>query len=206
MSAGFSISRRIALALRRARVGILTMALAHAVGLGSGMLMVHAGNRFALNHRDRIISNARSSSPITRRLIQGQPAVAAALDCAANTLAATATALSGYWAPAPFPIALYRGWIGGVVSVDDQHRSRLTRSFSGGTYYMCVIVLQLVPYTLAGGAGVNLGLARVKPVGDYAGPRFLGLPHAALRDAGWIYVLVIPLFALASAFEFFWPS
>ena len=192
--------------MRRARFGILSMALAHGVGLGSGMLMVHTGNRFALNQRDKIISNARSSSPITRRFIQGRAVAAAALDCTANTIAASVTALSGYWAPAPFPFALYRGWIGGIVSVDGQHRSRLTRSLGGGFYYVCTIVLQLVPYTLAGGAGVNLGLARVKPVGDYAGPRFLGLPHAALRDAGWIYVLVIPLFAVASAFEFLWPS
>ncbi len=190
------------LALRRARFGILAIGLAYGIGLAGGVVMVHTGNRFALSYRDTIISNARLSSTILRQLNQGRPGLAAALDCTGNTLGASATALAGYWAPAPVPIVLYRGWIGGIVSVDDQHRSRLTRSFRSGLYYVCVIVLQLVPYTLAGGAGVNLGLARVKPVGDYAGPSFLGLPQEALRDAGWIFVLVIPLFAFASAFEF----
>ena len=55
---------------------------------------------------------------------------------------------------------------------------------------------------LAGGAGVTLGRARVRPVGPYAGARVVGLPVEALRDAARIYVLVIPLFAIASSFEF----
>jgi hypothetical protein len=64
------------------------------------------------------------------------------------------------------------------------------------------MLLQLLPYTLAGGAGVNLGLARIRPIGLYAGPRVLGLPREALHDAGRIFVLVIPMFMFASAFEF----
>lgn len=69
-------------------------------------------------------------------------------------------------------------------------------------YYLTVIFLQLVPYILAGGAGVNLGMARVRPIGHYAGLKWFGVPREAFRDAGRIYLLVIPLFALASAYEF----
>lgn len=197
------VTRRIALALRRARFGILAVATTHAVGLAAGLLMVHAGNQFALNYRDKLISNVRKSSPILKQLDEGQPLAAAALDGAGNLMAASATGAAGYWAPAPFPIVLYRGWIGGIVSVNDKHQSRL-RSFVSGSYYVCVGLLQLLPYSLLSGAGVNLGLARARPVGVYAGSRFLGLPREALRDAGWIFILVIPMFAVASAIEFLW--
>ncbi len=197
------IAGRIALALRRACFGILAMGLTYAIGWATGFVMVRAGNRFALNSRDRIVSNAQKSSPILKQLEQGRRVRAAALDAAGNLMGASATALAGYWAPGPFPIALYRGWIGGIVSVDQNHQSRLKR-FTSGSYYLCVGVLQLLPYSLLSGAGVNLGLARAKPVGVYAGPRFLGLPHEALRDSGWIFVLVVPLFVIASAVEFLW--
>ncbi len=179
------------------------MGLTYAIGLATGFVMAHAGNRFALNYRDRIVSNAQRSSPILKQLEQGRRVRAAALDAAGNLMGASATALAGYWAPGPFPIALYRGWIGGIVSVDGKHQSRL-RGLASGSYYVCVVILQLLPYSLLGGAGVNLGLARAKPVGVYAGPRFLGLPKEALRDAGWIFLLVVPLFAIASALEFLW--
>jgi hypothetical protein len=165
--------------------------------------MVHAGSSFALNYRDKIVSNAQQSSQIVKLLREGQPVKAAVLDGAGNLLAAAATALAGYWATGPFPVALYRGWIGGIVSVDGKHRSRLP-GLGGGFYYLCVILLQLLPFSLLSGAGVNLGLARANPVGIYAGPKFLGLPHQALRDAGWIFVLVVPLFAIASGLEFLW--
>jgi uncharacterized membrane protein SpoIIM required for sporulation len=62
-----------------------------------------------------------------------------------------------------------------------------------------------VPYSLAGGAGVRLGLALLKPDGrfGYAGQqRWLGLPAEGIRDVVRIYTLVIPLFLLASLVEF----
>ena len=133
---------------------------------------------------------------------EGRRGKAAALDAGANLMAAAGTSLCGYWAPGTYPIAFLRGWIGGLVSVDRKHLSRLADSREAA-YYLATLVLQLIPYILSGGAGVNLGLARVRPVGDYAGPKFLGVPQEAIRDAGRIYLLVVPLFAAASAFEFF---
>ncbi|HXZ27959.1 MAG TPA: hypothetical protein VEG08_08175, partial [Terriglobales bacterium] len=166
-----------------------------------GLAMVHGGNRFALDYRDKLVSRAYASSTILRALQSGRPETAAALDCGANLVGGAASTLAGYWAPAVYPVVLYRGWIGGIVGVDGKHRSRLSDP-SERTYYLVTLLLQLLPYSLAGGAGVNLGIARVRPVGDYAGPKWLGLPREALRDAARIYLLVVPLFAVASAFEF----
>ena len=159
--AGISqIFARVRLAIRRTRLGVLLMGCAYAIGLIVGMVSVHMGHQPTLAFRDRIVSKAQASSPILHYSSEGRPIVAAGLDCVGNLMGATATASAGWWAPAPFPVAIYRGWIGGIVSVDSKHRSRF-RATEGGLYYALVVTLQLIAFILAGGAGVNLGLAPV---------------------------------------------
>ncbi len=59
---------------------------------------------------------------------------------------------------------------------------------------------------MAGGAGIRLGWAYYRPSAqDLALGRWLGLPLAALRDVAWAYVLIVPLFAVASLWEFLSP-
>ena len=87
--------------------------------------------------------------------------------------------------------------------MDRNHRSRF-RTWKVGVYYGLVVALQLVGYTLTGGAGVTLGLARTRPGCGYNGPRLLGVPVEAFTDAAYMYVLAIPIFAFASAIEFLW--
>ncbi len=177
------------------------MGITYFVSLGIGFAMVHSGNSFASAYRDRIVSKASVSSPILHALNEGNPLAAAGLDFCANLLGGLASTAAGYWAPAAYPVAIYRGWIGGIVSVDRNHVSRL-KSPAERRYYLITVFLQLAPYILAGGAGVNLGIARVRPVGDYEGPKWFGVPREAIKDAGRIYLLVIPWFAFASAYEF----
>ena len=188
-------------ALRRARFGILSIAAAYVLAVTVGIVMVHAGNGGALRYRDRLVSEANAKSAIFRALRNNDTKTAAALDFAGNLAGGTASLAAGYWAPAAYPIALYRGWIGGIVSVDGKHRSRFSSS-PEATYYLLVLLLQLVPYSLAGGAGVNIGLARVHPLSDYAGAKLFGIPREALLDAARIGILIVPLFAIASACEF----
>jgi hypothetical protein len=190
-------------AIHRARLGVLLMGCAYAIGLIVGMVSVHLGHQRSLAFRDRIVSKAQASSSILRYSSEGHPIAAAALDFGGNLLGATLTAGAGWYAPAPFPLAIYRGWIGGIVSVDRNHRSRF-RTMEGGFYYGLVVALQLVGYTLSGGAGVNLGIARTRPRPEYKGSRLLDVPVEAIRDAAYIFILVIPIFALASALEFLW--
>ncbi len=64
------------------------------------------------------------------------------------------------------------------------------------------LILQLVPYSLAGGAGVNLGIAYLRPRPFYQGDKWQGIPKEAIRDAFRIYLLVAPLFLAASLWEF----
>lgn len=195
-SPGLSVIR----ALYRARVPILTVALTYLVSVVAGMIMVHSGNAFALTQRDRIVSKAQSS-PVLVALDQNDRLRAAVLDFSANLFAAMADTIGGLGVVVPFAVIAYRGWVGGIVSVDSAHLSRLADS-QEAAYYLITLALQLVPYSLSGGAGVNMGLAYLRPKSYYQGDKWLGIPGEAIRDVLRVYLIVVPLFFLASLWEF----
>jgi hypothetical protein len=192
-------------ALRHARWGIWTIAATYALSVFAGLWMVHAGNHFALDYRDRLVGTARRESPILREFQKNNRLAAAGLDAAGNAFAGLSGVAAGYGVPAGYGVAAFRGWIGGVVSVDDAHRSRLGTPYEA-FYYLMTLLLQLLPYSLTGGAGVNIGFAAFASSRrtGYRGPRmrWLQIPYEAIRDAGWIYLTSLPLFAIASLFEF----
>lgn len=195
----------ILLALRRARAPILWIWLTYTLGVVAGAVMVHAHNGFALRYRDNLVARALASDPAAVALDRGLPLRAALLDFAGNLgLGAVPSTFMGLAVAPPFPWAAWRGWIGGIVSVDGRHESRL-KIWPESIYYIGVLLLQLIPYSLAGGAGVRLGLAFLFPKGRYGYPaseRWLGLPAEGVRDVGRIYALIAPLFLVASLVEF----
>jgi hypothetical protein len=188
-------------AFSRARLPILTVALTYGLSVVTGLVMVHAGNDFALGYRDRIVASARAS-PIRAALERDDRWRAAVLDFAGNLLAAASHSLAGLSVVLPYPLIAYRGWIGGIVSVDGAHVSRLAE-FREGAYYLTTLALQLIPSSLTGGAGVYLGLAFLRPRPTDRGGKWLGLPKEALGDVLRIYLVAVPLFLLASVWEFF---
>jgi uncharacterized membrane protein SpoIIM required for sporulation len=109
--------------------------------------------------------------------------------------------LGGLGVVFPYPLVAFRGWVGGIVSVNDAHVSRLA-TLGGGAYYLVILVLQLVPYSLSTGAGINLGLSLWRKQSYYEGEKWLGFPREAVLDVLRIYAVVIPLFLMASLFEF----
>ncbi len=197
LDVGMTISR----ALARARLSILTVGLTYLISVVIGMVMVHTGNPFALASRDRIVAQAQAS-PILVALDQNDRLRAAVLDFGANLFGALANTLGGLGVFVAYPIVAYRGWIGGIVSLDSAHASRLADP-PEAVYYLTTLVLQLIPYTLSGGAGVNMGLAFIRPKPYYQGEKWWGIPQEAIRDVLRIYLLVVPLFLLASLWEFF---
>jgi len=196
-----SIVALVTLALHRARISILTVALTYLVAVSVGMVMVHTGNEWAIAYRDRIVSGAQSS-PIIIALKQNDRLRAAILDFGGNLYGAIANTLGGLGILVPYPIFAYRGWIGGIVSIDSSHVSRLAEP-KEAMYYLVTLTLQLIPYVLSGGAGVNMGLAFYRPKSFYQGEKWLGIPKEAIWDVFRIYLLVVPLFLLASLWEFF---
>jgi uncharacterized membrane protein SpoIIM required for sporulation len=187
-------------ALSRARISILTVGLTYLISVVIGIVMVHTGNPFAISYRDGVVSNAQSS-PTLAALDRNDRLEAALLDFGGNLVGAFANTVGGLSVIIPYPIIAYRGWIGGIVSIDSAHVSRLADP-KEATYYLTTLLLQLIPYTLAGGAGINLGLSYFRPKPHYQGEKWLGVPKEAIRDVFRIYLLVIPLFLLASLWEF----
>ena len=187
-------------ALQRARIPILTVALTYIIAVSIGMVMVHTGNEWAIAYRDQIVSAAQSS-PITSALKQDYRLRAAVLDFFGNLYVSIANTLGGLGVIVPYPLIVYRGWLGGIVSIDSAHVSRLAEA-KEATYYLVTLTLQLIPSVLAGGAGVNMGLAYFRPRSFYQGEKWFGIPKEAIRDTLRIYVIVVPLLLVASLWEF----
>jgi len=162
--------------------------------------MVHTGNTFAVSFRDKIVSNAKAS-PIIVALNKGNRIEAALLDAGGNLIAAISNTLGGLGILFPYPFIAYRGWIGGIVSIDSMHASRFADSWEA-TYYLITLILQVIPSVLAGGIGVNLGLSYYRPKSYYQGKKWLGISQEAIRDVVRVYCIVIPLLLIASLWEF----
>jgi uncharacterized membrane protein SpoIIM required for sporulation len=192
--------RSVMLALRRARIPFLTFTLTYLLAVLVGIVMVHSGNDFALSSRDVLVTRAQTSR-ILSAFHGGNRQGAALLDFGGNLLAAFANTISGLSIIVPYPIAAFRGWVVGIVSVNSSHVSRLVDP-KDAFYYILAVFLQLIPYSLAGGAGVNLGLSYIRPSPFYQGEKWFRLPKEAIRDVIRIYLIVIPLFLIASLWEF----
>jgi uncharacterized membrane protein SpoIIM required for sporulation len=188
-------------AVQRARIAILTVAATYVISVAAGMAMVGTGNAFALERRDEVVLAAQSSE-INLADRGGDRIRAALLDFAANlVLGGVTSTVFGLAVVGSYPIVAHRGWIGGIVSVDARHESRLADP-GRATYYLVTLVLQLIPYSIAGGMGVYVGFDAWRALGRPRSDRWLGFSKDRLRDVALAYVVVIPLFLIASLWEF----
>jgi len=168
--------------------------------------MVHTGNPFALTYRDQLVNRAVQQNPASVAANRGDNLQAALWDFSGNlVIGAVPQTVMGFGIIFAYPSVAYQGWVGGIVSVRSDHTSRLDDPRSA-VYYLLTLLLQVIPYSLAVGAGVNVGVALFRPPRYYQSEEWLGLfPKEALRDAGRVYLLVIPLFLAASLWEFLSP-
>lgn len=194
--------QRVCEALGRARVPIAIVAFASIWPLVVGGVLATSGNSFALSERDRIVGAAQGSKT-TAAYKENDRVRAALLDFGGNVEAALITSVTGLAVVGPVPIAAYRGWVGGLVSVDGQHVSRL-RQPGPAFYYAVTLALQMVPYIFTGGAGMYLGLVAWRRRNDASvrSRLTLRIPGEAIRDVGWIWALALPIFLAGSLFEF----
>jgi hypothetical protein len=194
--------QRVTQALGRAWTPIAIVAFACTCPLVVGGVLATSGNGFALSERDRIVGAAQGSE-IAAAYKEDDRVRAALLAFSGNVEAALVTSVTGLAIVGPVPIAAYRGWVGGLVSVDAHHVSRLSQPGTA-LYYIVTVTLQLIPYTLTGGAGMYLGLAAWRRRNDASVRSLLWLriPGEAIRDVGWIWALALPIFLAGSLFEF----
>jgi hypothetical protein len=196
--------RRTWLALGRARGSLVASAVTYVAFVGAGIILASAGVPFAVSQRDAIVGGA-GTSPITQAYSKGDRLQAALLDFGSNLLlGAVPTSVTGLSVIGPFPIAAYRGWVGGIVSIDGRHESRLAEAGSA-VYYVVTLTMQLTGFILTMAAGLHVGLAAWRARNDGSLRSWAGfrLPPAALADSGYLYVLAVPIFLVASLWEFF---
>lgn len=190
-------------AIARSRLQVLTIFLTYLLSSGVGVLMAHSGNLLALRERDRIVAAAGASEPAALSDRSGRHLTAAFQDFAANLLrAAVPQTLLGLGVFPPYVSVAHQGWVGGIVSVDGHHRSRLRRPETAA-YYVTVLLLQFVPFSLAIGAGVKAGLDLYSH-NARRNLRGYKVPRSVPRTLLGAYVLATPLFLLASAVEYLW--
>ena len=165
--------------------------------------MSQTGNNFALIYRDKIVGQSLSTDKASINYLKGNNFSAALYDFKGNLLfGAIPQTLMAFSIVIPFITVAKQGWVGGIVSVDGEHKSRF-KNLNSLLYYIIVLLGQLIPYSMAIGAGMKCG------IDFYTANRTIGwdirkfkIPKTSLIDVGYIYILVIPLFFLASCFEF----
>lgn len=181
------------------------MAAIYVLSVSVGMLMASRGDAFALHWRDTVVQQAHASDPAAIAYRSNKRISAAFFDFSRNLLlVAVPDTVGGLIVVLPPVLAAYRGWLGGIVSVDGRHQSRV-RTIDGRLYYFVTLALQIGGFTLSGAAGLNLGFAFFRREGAFVGPTWLRLPKTALLDATRAYLIIIPLLAAGSAWEFLSP-
>ena len=197
---------RIIKAILRCRPFAISIFLTYVLSSSAGIIMAHAGNQFAVEQRDKTVQKALSSDKSSIAYQSGNRTTALAYDFAANLFyAAIPQTVAGLGVILPYFSVAYQGWVGGIVSVDSAHRSRL-RSIKATSYYFLVLLLQFIPFSLSIGAGVRCGVELYRHNADISW-RFwrYRLPRETLGDLGYVFAVTVPLFLLASAFEFLSP-
>lgn len=197
---------RIGEAVGRCRFFALSIFLTYAVSSGVGIFMAHGGNAYALAQRDRIVRKAVTSDRASIAHRTGDQGAAILADFSGNLLyAAIPQTVAGLSVILPYFTVARQGWIGGIVSVDRTHRSRL-RTVRGATYYFVVLLLQFTAFSLSIGAGVRCGVELYRRNADVGWrlSRFR-LPRQSFVDVACVYAVTVPLFLVASTFEFLSP-
>jgi len=165
--------------------------------------MVHNGNEFALSYRDKIVGNAIKTDKASINEQKGKKVSVLLYDFSGNILlGAVPQTLMGFSVVIPFVSVSVQGWVGGIVSVDSNHKSRFS-NFRPTFYYFFVILLQFIAYSLTIGAGVKCGIDfyNLNKKHGWSIKKY-SIPNSSLTDLGFIYILAVPIFLMASTFEF----
>lgn len=196
-----NIFKPVLLAIRNCKKWILTIFVIYSITCSTGIIMVHSGNKFSLAYRDKIVGNAMSNDDASINYNKGNRFKAAMIDFTGNLFRSSIPqTFMGLGVIFPFITSGYQGWIGGIISVDELHQSRL-KKIKSAFYYFIVLILQWIPYSLTIGSGLTLG---IKTYTLNKGRKLFKyqIDKSSLKDVFNIYLFAIPLFFFASCFEF----
>ncbi len=195
--------KMIGTAVKHSKICVLSIFLTYCLSCTIGIIMSQTGNQFALSSRDKIVGKAVAGDKASINYLKGNNFSAAMFDFKGNLLSgAIPQTILGLGIVIPYYTAFRQGWVGGIVSIDSAHESRF-KSFRRTFYYFFVLLLQFIPYSLAIGAGIRCGIDL------YIDNKLNGwqiwkyrIQKNRLMNVFYIYILVIPLFFIASCYEF----
>ena len=190
-------------AIKQCRLYVLTIFIAYCLSCLTGIIMSHAGNQYAASSRDNIVGKAMKSDKASINYQEGNNISAALNDFMGNLFfGAVPQTLMGFGIVIPYFFVLKQGWVGGIVSIDSEHKSRF-KNFKSTFYYFFVLLLQFIPYSLAIGAGIRCGVEfyNYNKLNGWHIQK-LKVHKDSIFDLGYVYILVVPLFFIASCFEF----
>jgi hypothetical protein len=165
--------------------------------------MSHYGNNYALSQRDKIIQSIVKNDKAALNYQSGNHFKAALYDCKENLFnAALPQTVLGLGVIFPYFSVSYQGWVCGIVSVNNFHQSRF-KNIKSSAYYFIVLLLQIIPFSISIGAGIKCGIDSFKHNSKVSWKIWnYRIPLPSLKDLGYVYLLSIPLFFIASCFEF----
>ena len=181
----------------------MVVAIIYCLSCLTRILLVKMDNSFSLSYRDQIVGKAVSQDKASINYISGNRFTAALIDFKGNLLGSVTQTIIGLSVVLPFLTVSYQGWIGGIVSDDGNHQSRLNK-IKSALYYFIVLILQYIPYSLTIGSGLRLGVEtyRMNKSNNLFQYR---IDKTGIRDVLNMYILATPLFFIASCFEFLSP-
>ncbi len=184
------------------RLYALSIFLVYCTSCTVGILMAHGGNQFAISARDNIVGAAQTDKTASNYQ-SGNRLAAAFYDFGGNVfMAAIPQTAIGLTIVLPYFTVACQGWIGGIVSVDGSHQSRFT-SFQSSAYYFIVLFLQFAAFSLTIGAGVKCGVDTYKHNAEVGLKLWkFRIPKESLVSVGYVYLVSLPIFLVASCFEF----
>jgi hypothetical protein len=193
--------KSVSAAFFRCKKWVISIFIVYCFSSAIGILMVHLNNQFTLSYRDKIVGNATKNDKASINYNTGNKFKAVLFDFGGNLIIGSGVqTLLGLSIVFPYCTTMYQGWVGGIVSVDNNHNSRLNKP-KAAFYYFIVLLLQFIPYSLTIGSGIKAGIETYKAnkkrtVSSYR------LDNQSLYDVLRIYIIATPLFFIASCFEF----
>ncbi len=194
---------KISTSLNRCKVYIISVFAVYCISCSIGIIMVQTDNNFALVQRDKIVGTAVRTDKASLNYQKGNNLNAALYDFTGNFLWGAEQTFLGLGIVIPYFTVSYQGWVGGLVSVNNLHKSRL-KKLEPAIYYFIVLFLQFIAYSLSVGAGIKTGIDLYKQNQLISWRLWkYRIRKENLSDVLNIFVLSIPVFFIASFFEFF---
>ena len=189
--------------LNKCKVYIISVFLVYCFSCSIGIIMVQTDNNFALAQRDKIVGTAIHGDKASVSYQEGNHLAATIYDFTGNLFFGVVQTFLGLGIVIPYFTVSYQGWVGGIVSVNNYHKSRL-KKLKSALYYFVVLLLQFMAYSLSIGAGIKTGLELYKQNKLISWKLWkYKINKRNLLDIRNIYMLSIPIFFIASFFEFF---